>query len=179
MAEVYTLTGAPAVAPCPVGWQVTPNGNCGAPGGGRAPAAIALQNALRALGAVTGDRALNVGVDGYIGPETTRATNRAFTLHLGPGQATARYRTGGLTQVQVANEAAALAMVLSSEVARRGGTPAVAPVVPPPVPGGKFVAEVGPAVLEPAAPNRALWALLGLSAVAALAGVYVEYSRGA
>jgi peptidoglycan hydrolase-like protein with peptidoglycan-binding domain len=179
MAEVYTISGAdePRYAPCPAGWQVTPNGNCGAPGGGRAPAAIALQNALRALGAVVGDPVLKaVAADGYIGPTTTAAVNRAFTSHVGSGQATARYRTGGLTQVQVANEAAALAMVITAEIQRRGA-PAPAPPtsLAPAAPQQKFVAEIGPAVLEPSGPPVALWALVGLLGLGIAGGAYVAW----
>ena len=195
MAEVFTISGpggfGQAAASCPVGWQQTPNGNCGAPVSGcppemrfgtgacRSPAAISLQNALKALGKTVGDPALaNLTVDGFIGPGTTGAANRAFTTHLGAGQATARFRTGVLTQSQVANEAALMASVVSAEVARRSGT-----VPAPPVfrrdPVTAYVPPTSRTVPETSARSSAgLWGVVALSGVAAATGFYLRYRRG-
>lgn len=174
MAEVYTIQGAGAApAACPVGWAVTPNGNCGAPGGGRAPAALALQTALRTLGVAVRDPVLqSLGVDGYIGPVTVAAVNRAFTSHIGSGQAAARYRSGQLTQVQVANEAAMLAQVAAAESQRRGVT--VPPTPTPATSTPRMTAEIGPAVLEPSPGYGAVqWAMVGLGTLAFLTGVFM------
>ena len=196
MAEVFTISGpggfGQAAASCPVGWQQTPNGNCGAPVAGcppelrlgnacRSPAAIQLQNALKALGKTVGDPALvGLAVDGFIGPGTTAAANRAFTTHLGAGQATARFRTGVLTQSQVANEAALMASVISAEVARRSGTVPAPPVFRP-----SPVVATAPATQPYTAPATGgqaspagLWGVVALSSVAAATGFYTRFRRG-
>ena len=80
-----------------------------------------LQTALKALGSGVKDTILrNITVDGVIGPKTTSATNRALTVHVGAGQAAARYRTGSLSQEQVRSEASMLASIIGNEAARRG-----------------------------------------------------------
>lgn len=94
-------------------------------GATRSPEVRALQNALRALGARVGDRRLLIAADGLVGPKTTGAVNRAFTKHIGPGQAPASYRSGKLTIVDVRRNAAALAGLVTDEVNRRGGAPVV------------------------------------------------------
>lgn len=129
-AEVFTISGALDAAACPAGWKATPKGNCAGPGGRSAPAAAALQNALRTLGIAAGDKALAAtGVDGIVGPGTAAAVNRAFTVHIGPGQAAANLRSGRLTKYDVAQNAATLTKIVAAEVARRGG--AVGPTPTP------------------------------------------------
>jgi hypothetical protein len=80
-----------------------------------------LQNALVALGKGIGDTSLSkLTIDGLIGPKTTAAVNRAFTVHLGSGQAPASYRTGALSQSQVEAGANTLAAYIETELVRRG-----------------------------------------------------------
>lgn len=80
-----------------------------------------LQNALVALGKGIGDTSLSkLTIDGLIGPKTTAATNRAFTVHLGSGQAPASYRTGAMSQAQVETSANTLAAYIETELVRRG-----------------------------------------------------------
>ena len=87
-----------------------------------------LQAALAALGKrIAGDKILSaVKADGAIGPKTVAATNRAFTLAIGPGQAPAQYRTGKLTSADVTNMSYTLATLVETEVSRRGGAMAAA-----------------------------------------------------
>jgi len=178
MAEVFTISGSGGfgAAACPAGWGVTPKGNCGAVGGGPASAATNLQVTLRALGVVTGDSVLKaVGVDGYIGGNTVGGVNRAMTKHVGPGQAAARFRTGTMTQVQVANEATTLATIIGSEVIRRGGVPPSAPplVIRPPVVKPPPMVDVLPPLPPPSSgSSAAAWALVGICVLAVGTGVY-------
>lgn len=187
MAEVFTISGSSfgqdAVGPpiCPPGWQVTPKGNCGAPTAGCSPSmamagacrdvrAIALQNALKALGRVVKDGALMaIGVDGFVGSETEALVNRAFTTHIGSGQAPDNLRTGQLSRGTIAANAAVLTGLVGAEVTRRGGTitPPVITKRPPPVPPSDEV-QATPA---------AAWALVGLNALAAGVGIYFAYRR--
>jgi hypothetical protein len=188
MPEVFTISGSGfgATASCPPGWELTKNGNCGAPSAGCAPAnalgaacrsgaALALQNALRTLGkAVGGDtKLMSVDMDGFVGPQTTDAVNRAFTTHIGAGQAPAQYRTGALTISQIAAAAPAITGLISAEVAKRGS-------VVPPIPTPSKVAAKAPGVtpvspMVVAGPPKALWALAGLMAIGVGAGVYMTY----
>jgi len=187
MAEVFSISGSSFgqdVGPpiCPPGWQATPKGNCGAPTGGcpssmmlsgacRDVRAIALQNALKALGRVVGDSALAaIGVDGFVGPETETFVNRAFTTHIGSGQAPANLRTGQLSRGTIAANAAVLTGLVGAEVTRRGGTitPPVITKRPPPVP---------PTDEVPVGVPAAAWALVGLNALAAGVGIYFAYRR--
>lgn len=178
--EVFSISGSGfGQVPCPVGWQVTPNGNCGAPvqgcppemrvnGACRSPSALRLQGALRALGAAVKDSALAaVRPDGFIGPETTAAVNQALTVHIGPGQAAARLRTGKLDQAHVAVDADVLGNVISSEVMRRTGKPPAAVAVVAPRPG------VAPPAVEPVPLGlpKSLWWSVALGAVMAGTGV--------
>ncbi len=80
-----------------------------------------LQAALKALGAAVRDGVLmRIVVDGKLGPASVAAVNRAFTTHIGPGQAPAQYRTGSLTLQQIVTEMANLIMLIQREAARRG-----------------------------------------------------------
>ena len=80
-----------------------------------------LQAALVALGKGIGDPTLmKIAVDGVIGPKTVAATNRALTVHLGPGQAPANLRTGALSQDEVASSASQITQLIAAEVSRRG-----------------------------------------------------------
>lgn len=190
MAEVVSISGAALGATaCPTGWQVTPNGNCGAPSQGcapnmkvgnacRDPRALALQTALVSMGRTIKDSALSsLAIDGFIGPKTTAAVNRAFTTHIGSGQAPAVFRTGKLQIDQVAEQATTLTDLVKAEVQRRGGVLAPIPAQPLPqvVPQQVVQAEA----LRPR-PSNALWALVGLNAVAAGTGFWFAWkgSRG-
>jgi hypothetical protein len=192
MPEVFTISGAEMgqTQLCPQGWAQTPKGNCGSPVAGCLPemrfvsggkvvacrnmGAIQLQNALLALGKTVGDPALSkLTIDGFVGPDTVIAANRAFAVHTTPGEARATWRAGRLTLTQVANEAALMASVVTAEVGRRGGTV-------PPVPRFKAPAPIiKPVPIEPVAvgPSNAVWAVVGLSAVAAATGIYLTYAR--
>lgn len=82
-----------------------------------------LQAALQALGRTVKDSTLfAIKVDGALGAKTVAGVNRAFTKHLGVGQAPANYRTGKLTLAQVKAAPDALAALLEAEVKRRGGS---------------------------------------------------------
>lgn len=203
MAEVFLISGAgysngagsfgAGINPCPSGWEVTPNGNCGAPFSGcsptsrvgkacRSPKALQLQTALAALGRTVADQALaGLPADGFVGPATVAAVNRAFTTHIGSGQAAARYRTGKLTQAQVANEADTITGIIGAEVLRRGAK-LPAPVAtageqPGPARPSTTANVPVPTAVAPAGNRRAGWALLGLSAVAAGLGFYFTYAE--
>jgi lysozyme family protein len=92
--------------------------------GGSASAAKRLQAALVSLGKVVGSAKLKVVVDGAVGPKTVAAVNWAFTNHIGAGQAPADLRTGALTLAFVKANEGALADLIETEIARRGGTTA-------------------------------------------------------
>jgi peptidoglycan hydrolase-like protein with peptidoglycan-binding domain len=147
----------------------------------RSQAAIALQNALKALGAaVGGDPALlGLAVDGFVGPNTTAAVNRAFTTHIGAGQAPAQFRTGALSMADVASAASTMAGLVSSEVARRGGSVPSAPNLKPP----SSVSQATSSELPVLAPNSGStsadatggnWFLVGAMALMTGLGVYSE-----
>ena len=153
-------------SPCPTGWEVTANGNCGAPaadcppnmrykGACRSPAAAELQNAVRALGHVVNDPALKkVGIDGIVNGGTVAAVNRAFTMHIGAGQAPADLRTGKLTLRDLASRAPVMTAAIAAEVVRRGGTVPTSPTF--------------------GARNYAAWGLLAGAVLAIGTGVYVS-----
>lgn len=84
--------------------------------------ALRLQAALVQLGNVVRDSVLMVmGIDGALGGKTVIAVNRAFTTHIGAGQAPAAVRTGKLTLAWIKAHAAMLSGYLEAEVRRRGG----------------------------------------------------------
>lgn len=86
----------------------------------RDPGVQALQAALRQLGTTVRDPLLaRMGVDGIIGPATVRLVNRAFTTHIGPGQAPAQFRTGTLSTASIVANAQGLAQLARNESARR------------------------------------------------------------
>lgn len=189
-AEVYSISGAFAGdGQCPEGWAVTPAGNCGAPMGNcppkfmtrhkacRDPRALLLQNALFSLGRTVGDQELAaLAVDGFVGPKTTAAVNKAFTTHVGPGQAGADLRSGTLSQADVAANAQQLAQILTGEIQRRGGQLTQKPPKTP-APGDVDV-DIGPAQIEPRAGTPlAVWALLGLNALTLGVGLYGAFRR--
>lgn len=189
MAEVFSISGASLGATaCPVGWQATPNGNCGAPAAGcpsnmrlgaacRSAAAIALQNAVRALGRQVGDPVLAaLAVDGFVGPKTTEAVNRAFTTHIGSGQAPADVRTGALSLTDVATRAPQLTQLASAEVVRRGGAVPAPPAMKATPAAAKAATGEDLAPIAGDYPN-ALWALVGLNALAAVTGAWGVYRR--
>lgn len=182
-AEVYTISGFGAESTCPEGWVATPAGNCGAPVGGcppnfmtkhgacRSALALRLQNALYSLGRAVGDRELgSIGVDGFIGPETTKLLNKAMTMHVGPGQAGADLRTGALSQAEIAAQAAQLGQIIEGEVARRGG---------------KLVQRtpvaIGPAVVTKTEASAgvplSVWALMGLQLALVGVGAYGTFKK--
>lgn len=192
MAEVYTISGSGfgylGAASCPTGWQDTPHGNCGAPVAGcpsnmkygagacRSQAAISLQNALKALGkAVGGDPALlNLAVDGFVGPNTTAAVNRAFTTHIGAGQAPAQFRTGAMSMADVASAASTLAGLVSTEVARRGGSVPSAPNLKPPSSVSQATSSELPVLAVDSGTGGSSWYLVGAMALLTGLGAYSE-----
>lgn len=109
-------------------------------GAAKASADVArIQRALAALAAATRDGRLSVKADGVTGPATAAAVNRAFTTHIGAGQAPAAYRTGKLTPAVIADvaHASSIASLIEAEARRRGAAPAaraVAPARPAPKP---------------------------------------------
>jgi hypothetical protein len=167
-------------ASCPPGWTQTPHGNCGGPTPPNyvSPLATNLQNALRALGkAVGGDaQLLAVSTDGVIGPSTTAAVNRAFTTHIGAGQAGGVPRTGALTMFDVAAQVSPITTAIQNETVRRGG----ALSVPKPSGGGGGGTTYTPPAGGPAAADASAgpsiptttWAIVGGVLLAAGAGAY-------
>jgi hypothetical protein len=98
--------------------------------GAASSSVLALQSALVTLGKGIGDNILSkIVMDGLIGPNTTEATNRALTVHIGSGQAAATIRTGKLTQAQVVAQAITITNILNTEASRRGFTVAAVPKV--------------------------------------------------
>lgn len=96
-------------------------GSFGELGAARSQSVMDLQSALVALGNGIRDGVLmKVAVDGLIGPKTAAATNRAMTVHLGPGQAPANLRTGSLSQSEIVSQADALTNLIETEIKRRG-----------------------------------------------------------
>ena len=93
---------------------------------------VLLQNALKALGAAHGDSALNITVDGIIGPNTVKAVNYALKTYVGAGPAQAaglsgRFLNATPTKSDVQQYADTLAQIVTQSVQSAGGT------VPPPV----------------------------------------------
>ena len=82
-------------------------------------AAIALQTAIVALGRAIPDAALNIGIDGGIGTQTTTAINKIFTKHVGLGLADAKWRTGKLTTAQIKLAVPELTKLVNEEIVRR------------------------------------------------------------
>ena len=198
MAEVYSIAGAHpgfgyylgADGPCGPGFAVTPNGNCGAPmgtcppgmsikGACRSPLAIDLQNALVALGrAVRDGELVALAVDGFIGPKTVAAVNRAFTKHIGPGQAPAALRTGGLSLLAVTTNAAQLAQLAKGETGRRGAvTPPPPPVatMPAPKPAVTPGVDTRPEI-DSSVSSRAV-ALAGFDVLLLGLGLFLEFRK--
>lgn len=174
--EVISINGPGfGAVTCPQGWFQTPNGNCGGPPPKYySSAAFAVQKALRALGLRARDNFLaSVVTDGVLGKETQDAINKAFTQHIGEGSAPAAFRTGTLSIGEIAQNALNLAIRLNEEVLRRGGAPV-------PIPSK---VTVGPAQILPsppapsAAPSGKLWALVGLSLLAASVGTYCALTK--
>lgn len=96
-----------------------------------------LQTALVNLGKVTGSATLKaVKIDGAIGAKTVAAVNWTFTKHIGSGQADAAWRTGTLDLNTVKSYAGELARLIEAEIARRGGTPAIAKTTTKKAPAG-------------------------------------------
>lgn len=194
MAEVYSISGAEGfgAAACPVGWEGTPHGNCGAPVAGcptnmqyggacRSPAAVQLQNALVALGQVAGDPVLKaLQIDGFIGPLTTDAVNRAFTMHIGAGQAPAGFRTGTLTMADVAAAVMPYMQTVAAEVARRGAVVPAArsfkanvPATPREASASSMVEPLGTENLP-----KSAWFLVAGVAAASVAGFWDAWKAG-
>jgi lysozyme family protein len=181
MAEVFTIAGAhgfgAGTTPCPPGWIQTPNGNCGAPGapGYRSQVAADLQTALTALGRRAGDVELQkLPIDGVIGPMTVSAVNKAFTTHVGSGQAQAQFRTGKLSLYDVARDAPTFVQLLRAEMVRRGSE---VPPTPPPAAGAIPAPpqiDIGPAQIIPVPSEHtgALWVLAAANFVAAGLGAW-------
>jgi hypothetical protein len=90
---------------------------------GAASAAVkGLQDALRALGTATRDSTLmKLTADGLIGPATAAAMNRAFTAHIGSGQADASLRTGKVTTAVILSKLPLITSIVLREVERRTG----------------------------------------------------------
>lgn len=107
----------------------------GAALGATAAPPVLLQNALKALGAAHGDSALNIAVDGVIGPGTVKATNYALKTYIGAGPAQAaglsgRFLSGTATKTDIQQYVDTLATVVSGAVHSAGGSipdPVVAP----------------------------------------------------
>lgn len=95
--------------------------------GATAAPPVLLQNALKALGTAHGDSALNIAVDGVIGPGTVKAANYALKTYIGAGPAQAaglsgRFLSATATKSDVQQYADTLATIVSGAVRSAGGT---------------------------------------------------------
>lgn len=87
---------------------------------GNAPPAVQLQNALKALGNVTGDPVLKaLVVDGKLGPKTVAAVNRALAKYVG---ATKYFPRADLQLVHVRNHTVGITGLIVDRVKKSGGT---------------------------------------------------------
>lgn len=170
MAEVFSIAGAylGQQAPCPPGWQQTPNGNCGAPvatcpggmkvkGACRSPVAQNLQRALNTHGAA-------LQVDGIVGPKTAGAVNRILP---GLPNAPKALGTGSLSVYDVARSAVAITAALRGTAATQAIEEQAAAnqaTVPTPTPSPTTSARGTCGVL--------CWGLIGLTVTAAAVGLY-------
>lgn len=148
---------------------------------------VLLQNALKALGAAHGDSALNIAVDGAIGPATVKAVNYALKTYIGAGPAQAaglsgRFLNATATKSDVQQYADTLAQIVTQSVQSAGGT------VPAPVithasggGGGKLLLPMAP---MPAADNsmnnpNLVWILGGGALVVLALGFLAAKKRAA
>jgi lysozyme family protein len=124
----------PATKPAPVPIKI-PTPTSKAPSKSAAQAGIVyLQQVINQLGTAAGDKALAIAIDGVVGPNTTKATNRALVTYV--KAAPASMRTGKLTAAQVKTNAGKLAQYISQAVAVRGVPPTTPPdtMTPEPLP---------------------------------------------
>lgn len=130
-----------------------------------------LQSALVALGKGIKDGVLmKIVIDGLIGPKTTAATNRAMTVHLGPGQAPANLRTGALSQQEVVSQADTLTNLIETEIRRRGFSAPTAKSISTikkatPKPAAAAPTAIAPAYIPPAAAYQTPTAVTAASPV--------------
>ncbi len=128
MAEIFTISGASAMPFSPFGYipaNLRKIDIAQQSAGTNAPPAVVLQNALKALGAVTGDPVLkSLVVDGKLGPKTVTAVNRALAKYVG---ATKYFPRADLQLVHVKNHTSGIAQLIVERVQKSGGT------IPPPV----------------------------------------------
>lgn len=142
-------------------------------------AVASLQNALVALGRGIGDPMLmKIAVDGIMGPKTATATNRALTVHLGPGQAPQNLRSGALAQGTITSMAPQITALLTAEIGRRGfATPSAvkAPVKKtaprPAMTAATAFAPAAPAALAPAAASPVYQVTVPAASTSDLSGV--------
>jgi hypothetical protein len=196
MAEVFTISGAEnghgggwgwsgsglaqaaaAAAPssCPAGWARTAAGNCAAPGGKAAPAALRLQTALKKLGGMVKDPVLaNIKIDGVIGPATVAAFNKASASYV---EGATAYKW---SLSQVAANAESFSGIIETAIQKRGGTVPPTPTAPPVVaqrPPVSVKVAPPPLVEKKGLPTWA-WVTMGLvGAVALTGGAYVAFFR--
>lgn len=101
-------------------------------GGSAGSPPVALQNAIKALGATHGDSALDITVDGAIGPGTVKALNHALSAYIGAGPLKAagltapQFMQARVTKADAMKYAGALAAIVANTVRQHGG------FVPPP-----------------------------------------------
>lgn len=117
--EVYTINGAVGPSMMSPDMIKAASGNSGTTVTVPVAPAVALQNALKALGNTAGDPKLSgLHVDGVIGPATVTAVNYALANYVG---GTPAFPRADLTVVRVRQNAAALAVLVTQRVQKSGG----------------------------------------------------------
>ncbi len=122
--------------------------------GGGSPA-VALQNALVALGNARGDGTLNIAIDGAIGPGTVKALNYALKTYVGTGPLQhaglgGRFLNATATKTDVMQYVGTLVQVVTQAVQAAGGS-----VPPPPAVTGRSRSSRTTALDTPAASDPA------------------------
>lgn len=135
-----------------------------------------LQNALKALGVMSGDAALSgLGVDGKIGPKTVKATNYAFTNYL--------KAPAPMSQAYVQQHVTYLGAQITSYVESHGG---VVPALPPPARVVRNPATILPPSMLPQSTasgsglpsdNKWIWYVVGGVSVLLVLGIVARSVR--
>jgi hypothetical protein len=94
----------------------------------KSPTVQRLQQAIAALGKKLGDKVLQIGADGLIGPKTATAVNRALaSIATAPSQ----FRTGMLSQSDIVMNAESIAKIVEAHLAQLGVKPPKLPAAAP------------------------------------------------
>ena len=177
MAEVYTISGSGFGQPTPEQFAMLEQKNVQViqrqTARSKVSPAVLLQNALKALGTMSGDAALSkLTVDGKIGPNTVKATNYAFANYLkAPAPMSLAYIHQHVNYLEAQ---------VTSYVEAHGG------VVPPPWVGSKklstFITPSPPsgmpaATATTAGDNKWVWYVVGGVSILLVLGIVARSVR--